>query len=213
MGHSSRMDLYDPLVRFGVRERRFKRRLLASAALLPGFRVLDLGCGTGTLALMAKRAVPGARVIGIDAFSAAIEIAKRKAAREGIPVEFHLGWAQQLPYRDGGFDRVLSTLLFHHLPHRGKIEALAEIARVLARGGELHIADFGRPANWLMRAGFSLVRKFDGMETTEDNVTGQLPEMIRLAGFANPRETASYSTVVGTIRLYSASQPGASRAG
>lgn len=207
MGHTSRLDLYDPGVRLGLRERRFKRRLLATAKLRPGFRVLDVGCGTGTLAIMAMRVEPQIYFVGIDGFPAAIEIARAKAARSGVATEFHLGLAQQLPYRDHCFDRVLSTLSFHHLTHQGKIEALAEIIRVLRPGGELHVADFGLPANWLMRAAFSLVRKFDGTETTEDNVAGRLPEMIGQAGLENVRETGRYSTIVGTIRLYCASRP------
>ncbi|HVB34725.1 MAG TPA: methyltransferase domain-containing protein [Patescibacteria group bacterium] len=211
MGHSSRLDLYDPLVRATVRERRFKARLLAMAALRPGFRVLDMGCGTGTLAIMAKRAAPQASIAGIDADPAAIAIARKKAAREALPIEFHVGMAQQLPYRDRSFDRVLSTLFFHHLPHSGKQAALAEIARVLAPGGEAHVADFGLPANRLMLACFSLIRKLDGMETTEDNVMGRLPEMISQAGLASVRETARYSTVLGTIRLYRAASPRGNR--
>ena len=207
MGHTSRLDLYDPGVRLALRERRFKSRLLAMAKLRPGFRILDLGCGTGTLAIMAKRAEPKMYTFGVDGFPAAIEIARRKAARAGVAVEFHLGLAQQLPYRDRCFDRVLSTLTFHHLTRQGKIEALAEIVRVLKPGGELHVADFGRPANLLMRAAFSVVRKFDGVETTEDNVAGRLPEMIARAGLENVRETGRYSTIVGTIRLHCASRP------
>ena len=213
MGHTSRLDLYDPGIRLALRERRFKRRLLAMAKLRPGFRVLDLGCGTGTLAIMAMRSEPGISVVGIDGFPAAIEIARGKAARNGVAIEFHLGLAQQLPYRDRCFDRVLSTLTFHHLTRQGKIEALAEIVRVLKTGGELHVADFGRPANLLMRAAFSLVRRFDGVETTEDNVEGRLPDMIEEAGLENVRETGSYSTIVGTIRLYSASRPLENRPG
>lgn len=207
MGRSSRLDLYDPLVRITVRERRFKSRLLAASAVQPGFRVLDLGCGTGTLALMVKRAVPAAFICGMDADPRAIDIARNKALREAIPIEFQIGLAQQLPYRDRRFDRVLSTLFLHHLSHEGKRAAFAEIARVLKPGGELHLADFALPANPLMRACFSLVRKFDGMETTEDNVLGRLPEMIRSSGLKDVRETARYSTVLGTIRLYAAALP------
>ena len=207
MGHFSRLDLYDPLVRLAVRERRFKRRLLANAALRPGFRVLDLGCGTGTLALMAQRAQPAATIFAIDGDVAAIDIARAKIAAQNARVHLHLGFAQQLPYPSGLFDRVLSTLLLHHLSHHGKSAALREVARVLAPSGELHLADFGHPANGLMRAGFSLVRKFEGMENTEDNARGRLPEMMALAGLSNVRETARFSTVFGTLRLYAAGAP------
>jgi ubiquinone/menaquinone biosynthesis C-methylase UbiE len=207
MGNSSRLDLYDPLVRLAVRERRFKRRLLAEARLRPGFRVLDLGCGTGTLTVMAKRAEPQTTIVGVDGDPAAIEFARKKVEREELPIAIHLAFAQQLPYPDHAFDRVFSTLVIHHLSHEGKIAAIGEIARILAPAGELHLADFGLPANRLMNAGFFLVRKFDGMEATEDNVRGHLPDMIAHAGFQNVRETARYSTIFGTIRLYAACAP------
>jgi ubiquinone/menaquinone biosynthesis C-methylase UbiE len=204
LGHCSRLELYDPLIRLTVRELRFKRRLLAEAALRPGFRVLDLGCGTGTLAVMAKRAEPGASIFAVDGDPAAIDLARRKILRKGVEVRLHLALAQQLPYPDRFFDRILSTLVLHHLSHDGKLAALREVARVLAPAGELHLADFGRPANWLARAGFSLVRKFEGMENTEDNARGLLEELMVGAGLAVTRETASFATLFGTLRLYAA---------
>jgi ubiquinone/menaquinone biosynthesis C-methylase UbiE len=204
LGRCSRLELYDPLIRLTVRERRFKSRLVAQAALRPGFRVLDLGCGTGTLVVMAKRAEPGAVLFGVDGDPAAIELARRKVLREKIDAHFQLALAQELPYRDGCFDRVVSTLVLHHLSHEGKVAALGEVARVLAPSGELHLADFGRPANGLASAGFSLVRKFEGMENTEDNVQGRLEELMAGVGLGAVRETASFATIFGTLRLYAA---------
>ncbi len=207
MGHFSRLDLYDPLVRIAVRELRFKRRLLVHAAIQPGFRVLDLGCGTGTLALMAKRSQPGATIVALDGDAQALDLAHAKIAEAGVQIALHHAFAQQLPYPDAVFDRVLSTLLLHHLSPRGKAAALAEAGRVLRPGGELHVGDFGRPANWLMRAGFSLVQKFEGKEYTEENGSGRLPELMSNAGLRQVRETASFSTAFGTLRLYTALAP------
>jgi ubiquinone/menaquinone biosynthesis C-methylase UbiE len=204
LGHCSRLELYDPLIRVTVRERRFKRRLLAEAGLRPGFRVLDLGCGTGTLAVMAKHAEPAAAVFAIDGDPAAVDLARRKIVRENVDVQIQMALAQQLPYPDGSFDRVLSTLVLHHLSHDGKVAALREVARVLASSGEFHMADFGRPANWLARAGFGLVRKFEGMENTEDNARGLLEKIMVDAGLTEVRETASFATIFGTLRLYAA---------
>lgn len=204
MGRCSRLELYDPLIRLTVRERRFKRRLLHEAALRPGFRVLDLGCGTGTLAVMAKRAEPGAIVFGIDGDPAAIDLARRKVLREHVDVRLHLALAQRLPYPDRTFERVLSTLVLHHLSHEAKIAALREVARVLVPAGELHLADFGQPANRLAQIGFSLVRTFEGRENTEDNARGRLAELMAGAGLDRVREVASFATLFGTLRLYAA---------
>lgn len=204
LGRCSRLELYDPLIRFTVRERRFKRRLLEEAALRPGFRVLDLGCGTGTLLVMAKRTEPGALLCGVDGDRSAVDMAKRKILREKIDAHLQVALAQELPYPDRSFDRVLSSLVLHHLSHRGKLAALGEIARVLAPGGELHLADFGRPANAVARAGFALVRRFEGMENTADNAEGHLEEMMAHAGLAQVCETARFGTIFGTLCLYAA---------
>jgi ubiquinone/menaquinone biosynthesis C-methylase UbiE len=207
LGKCSHLELYDPLLRVTVRERRFKRRLLTEAALRPGFRVLDLGCGTGTLTVMAKRTQPAAVVFGVDGDPAAIDLARRKIIREHVDVQLHLALAQQIPYPDACFDRVLSTLVLHHLSHEGKVAALREVARILVPAGELHLADFGRPANWLAEAGFALVRKFEGMENTEDNAKGKLEELMAAAGLSEIRETAAFATLFGTLRLYKARRP------
>jgi hypothetical protein len=110
-----RTRLYDPVVRLTTRERRFKERLLELADLRPGERALDLGCGTGTLAIAACRRQPGASVHGLDADPRMIERARRKAHAAGVGLELRQGAATELPYADGSFDVVLSSLLFHHL--------------------------------------------------------------------------------------------------
>jgi SAM-dependent methyltransferase len=102
--------LYDPLVRLTTRERRFKRQLLERAGVRPGERVLDLGCGTGTLALAAKRAQPEAIVIGLDADPAILDRARRKSEEAGAEITFADGVSTELPFADASFDIVLSTL-------------------------------------------------------------------------------------------------------
>jgi len=100
--------LYDPLLRWVMREERFKRILVAQAGLQTGQRALDLGCGTGTLTIMLKRAYPGADVVGLDGDPRVLEIARRKAAEAGVGIAFDLGMAFDLPYLDNSFDRVVS---------------------------------------------------------------------------------------------------------
>ncbi len=203
-GRFSRIDLYDPIVRWTLRERTFKKALLHQARLSPGQRVLDLGCGTGTLVLLAHQFFPGLHVVALDADRLALQLARRKLS--GLPQGPALirGLAQALPFADEAFDRVLSTLLFHHLPLDGKQQALREVHRVLRRGGEFHLADFGHPGNWLMRIAFTAVRWVDGPETTWENLLGRLPALLEQAGFAEVEETRRVDTVFGTLRLYRA---------
>ncbi|MBY5351786.1 class I SAM-dependent methyltransferase [Rhizobium leguminosarum] len=130
----------------GGRERAFRQRILSFARLKPGDAVLDVGCGTGTIALLAKQKVgPNGRVAGIDASGEMVARAMAKAERAKLPIAFSTGTAQDLPYKDGEFDVVLSTLMFHHLPKRGREEFCREALRVLRPNGRLVIIDFAKP--------------------------------------------------------------------
>ena len=140
-------------------------RLVAQAAIPAGATVLDIGCGTGEVALRAARAVPDALVTGVDPDEAGVQLARRKAAAQGLHARFERGYAQELPAADGSVDRVLSSLMFHHLPEDAKAPTLREIRRVLAPGGSLHMMDIDgdRPdwSGWLKpaRSVFGLVQR------------------------------------------------------
>src|SRR5688572_23716238 len=103
--------VYDVFVRLVLRESQLKRNLITHAHIAPGHRVLDLGAGTGTLAIMMKRSLPGVRVSGLDGDAEILTIAGQKATRAGVDIDFALGDAA-LPYPNGAFDRVLSSLVF-----------------------------------------------------------------------------------------------------
>lgn len=199
--------LYDPILRWTTREQRFKRALLQQARLQPAWQVLDLACGTGTLTTMAKQAEPRLVITGIDADSDVLARAVRKATRMGIEMTFQQGLATRLPYADASFDCVLSSLFFHHLVPEQKQLALAEAFRVLRPGGELHIADWGKAKNALMRFLFYSVQCLDGFSPTADHVIGRLPEFVRAAGFNPVRLGKSYSTIYGSLALLYAIKP------
>ena len=117
------------------------------AGLQPGEIVLDVGCGTGTLAIEVQPRVGATgRVVGVDPGAQQIAWARSKAARRHMPVEFQTGVIEQLAFPDQTFNVVLSTIMMHHLGDGLKRQGLAEIARVLKPGGRLVIADFKRPA-------------------------------------------------------------------
>ena len=191
--------LYDPLLRWFMRESRFKRHLIRQANIQKELRVLDLGCGTGTLTVLLKQFHPEAEVFGLDGDRSILEIARTKAVKAGVDLNLDLGMAFDLPYPDACFDRVLSSLVFHHLTKERKQLALKEVYRVLRPGGELHLADFGKPHNSLAFLISLIVRRFE--ETTE-NIQGLIPEMLAEAQFAQVQETAHYMTIFGTLSLF-----------
>jgi ubiquinone/menaquinone biosynthesis C-methylase UbiE len=125
--------------------RRLRLRTATLAHIQPGDAVLDVGCGTGTLAMkVARRVGVTGRVAGVDPGAEQIARARSKAARCHMPIDFQIGVIEQIPFPDQTFDVVLSTLMMHHLPNGVKRQGLAEIARVLKPGGRLVIADFKR---------------------------------------------------------------------
>jgi SAM-dependent methyltransferase len=182
-----------------VGDRAIKRHLIEQARIAPGHDVVDLGCGTATLALLVKETCPAARVTGVDIDPKILEIARRKVAAAGVEVRFVQSSATEVPLPDGSFDRVLSTLVLHHLTTPQKRQALASARRLLRRGGELHIGDWGRPQNALMQLAALGFRLFDGGESTGANLRGELPGLLTGAGFRDVRETEHWMTPFGTL--------------
>ena len=200
--------LYDTVVRRTTRERLFKNALVEQARVAASHRVLDLACGTGTLAILLKKAAPHAEIVGVDGDPKILELARGKARKAGnFEIRFDEGMSFDLPYAEESFDRVVSSLFFHHLTRENKLKTFGEIKRVLKPQGEFHVADWGLPANLLMRFSSSLIGLLDGFETTADNFNGRLPELIKEAGFEQIEETNRYNTLFGTIRLHKSRKP------
>jgi SAM-dependent methyltransferase len=207
-GHDWLLPLYDPLLRLVMREHVFKGRLVREAEIAPGHRVLDLGCGTGTLTLLVKAEHPAAAVCGVDGDPKVLAIAHRKAGRAGADVSFDQALADRLPYPDRSFDRVLSCLVLHHLTREEKLGALREVRRVLRPGGSLHVVDFGRPVN---RIGRALAGLFHPSERGRDNIEGGLPALFESAGLEDVAETGSQRTPFGVLSFFRGRGPAPER--
>ena len=199
--------VYDPVVAFTSRERGFKRRLLEHARIKDGESVLDLACGTGTLAVEVKKDNPKAKVSAIDADQSILQRAKRKAKDAGVKIAFEQGLSNDLPYDARSFDVVVSTLFFHHLTDEAKADTAEEIRRVLRLGGRVLIADWGRPQDPLMRMMFLNVQLLDGFRNTNSNVSGKLPEFLRDAGLKRVSVLDRMRTPLGTIEIVSGIRP------
>ncbi len=123
------------------------RRLLEQAAIQPGYRLLEIGCGTGNLAILAKRLNPSADVLGIDPDRKALSRARKKVHQAGVQLEFCEAFTEELPFADGSIDKVLSAFMLHHIQPDSRVAALSEVCRVLKPGGTLHLADFEHREN------------------------------------------------------------------
>lgn len=191
--------LYDPLLKWVMREDTFKRKLVQQANIQSEMKILDLGCGTGTLTLMLKRTHPQAQIIGLDGDPQVLGIARDKT--RGADIQWNEGLASALPYPDSAFDRVLTSLVIHHLVTDDKRRAFKEIYRVLKPHGELHVLDFGAPHSLLTRFMTTYMRR---LEETADNFDGMIPRFIAEAGFGSVSEAQSFVTLFGPLSLWRA---------
>jgi ubiquinone/menaquinone biosynthesis C-methylase UbiE len=203
------LPFYDPL-QWLLGGDALKRPLIAQAALAPGERVLDIGCGTGSLTLLIKRLHPAVAVVGLDPDPKALAIARRKAERAGLALQLDQGFSDSLAHPDASFDRVFSSLMFHHLTQPEKLATLREVRRVLRPGGSLHLLDFGPPRSGFSRAAAHVLHKAGHVH---DNVEGRIPDFLAAAGFLHPEEVAHRGTFVGSLSYYRAVNPGRGSSG
>jgi ubiquinone/menaquinone biosynthesis C-methylase UbiE len=195
---------YNPLVAFTMPEIKFKKALIEQAHIKPEHSILDFGIGTATLSLLIKETEPLTEVNGVDVDEKVLTIAREKIKKAKANITITKYDGLKLPYSNACFDRVLTSLVFHHLTGEQKHNSLLEIKRVLKPDGELHIADWGKASSILMRSLFLFVQLLDGFKTTNDNVKGLLPSYIENAGFKKVEIKKNYATIFGTLTLYKA---------
>ncbi len=199
--------LYDPVIEnlsFG-REAAFRRLTMVHLAPQTGERILDVGCGTGSLTLRIADAVgPTGLVTGIDAAPRMIEIAENKARQQGNTARFAAVAAENPGMADGSFDAVVSSMFTHHVDHRLKQLVFAQMYRLLRPGGRLVTADIDRPSTrWAWLSGWAS-RWLLLQPELEDNLRGYLPQLLIEAGFADTRRVAH---VHGMISLFVSHKP------
>ncbi|WP_255355039.1 MULTISPECIES: class I SAM-dependent methyltransferase [unclassified Caulobacter] len=188
-----------------AREGRWRAMLLAALQPREGELIVDIGCGTGSQAIAIKARCPGARVIGVDPDPAALEIARAKARRASVEIE----WVQALGGQADALigqsiaDAVISSLVLHQCDVPVKGEILRAMARLAKPGARLLIADYGRQRG-LMRLLFRVVQAVDGFERTEFNAVGGLPGEMRRCGLSAVSELGRIATPTGSISLYGA---------
>ena len=207
MGKRWLLPLYDPLLKLlGVDKT--KRRLIEQAALRSGFRVLDIGCGTGSLAVLIKRSHPEVEVIGTDPDPAALSISERKANRAGLLIEFDRGFSDHLSYPDGSFDRVFSSFMFHHLEPSERLATLREIGRVLKSGGSLHLLDFVREHSVRShtKEHGQLIHRHGPVA---ERIEGRMTSLMEEAGLVDATELKRAKNFFGPIAYYRANSPAA----
>jgi ubiquinone/menaquinone biosynthesis C-methylase UbiE len=188
------LPIYDPLTTL-LGLSRVRRTLLEQAALGSHGRVLDVGCGTGSLAVLIKQRHPAVDVVAFDPDERALAKGQRKARRAGILIHFDRGFADALPYPDASFDRVFSSVMFHHLERDEKSRALREIRRVLKPGGRFHLVDFVASAT--NGAPSRLHSHHRLTENAEHDVLGLMTQ----AGFADATIIGTGALLAGHLRI------------
>jgi 2-polyprenyl-3-methyl-5-hydroxy-6-metoxy-1,4-benzoquinol methylase len=195
---------YDAVLALTMREGRWRPLLrdAVAAHVPPGGRIVDVGAGTGTLAIAIAAARPDTDVVGVDGDPAVLERARRKLGADWVT--WRVGLAGELDLGDSSADAVVMSLVLHHLAPAAKRAALFDLRRVLRPMGRLHIADWGRPHDPLMRAAFAAVQLLDGVDGTRDHAAGRLPAFLYDAGFADVRCYRRLRTVWGSLELLEA---------
>ena len=197
---------YDPLTKL-IGAQSAHRSLIDQAQPHAGQRILEIGCGTGNLAILLKTLFPEVEVIGLDPDSKALALARRKADQRRLSIQLDVGFADELPYADASFDRVFSAFMFHHLNPEERKTTLHEVNRVLKPGGALHLLDFGGAHEHSEGFLGHLTQHSAHAHThARGNTRDETLNLMRECGLADAAEVAQQSTLLGRVCFYRASR-------
>lgn len=208
LGFAGLTPLYDAALAIATREQVWRPALAEQVAPRSGETIIDVGCGTGTLAIMLKRREPDARVVGIDPDPEALTIAERKATREGLAIEWRQGFAREAAavLGPGVADKAVSSLVFHQVPMLEKKAGVTAMFDAVRPGGEVHIADYARQsgASGLL---FTVIELLDGFANTRPNADGAIEELLSSATGFPVQAWRVVPTATGAISLFACSRP------
>lgn len=200
-GRFAPSSVYDLGVATLTREAVWRPKLVEILAIEPGERVLDVGCGTGSLAILLKRRWPGVEIVGLDPDPAALSIAKSKADAADLDIEWRQGFASDAA-NAGTFDKVVSSLVFHQVPVPGKRAGIEAMFAAAKTGGTVCIADYARQSRRLMRTAFRFIQLIDGKADTQPNADGFLEiELSKHLG-RSVKPVFAIDTPTGTISIF-----------
>jgi ubiquinone/menaquinone biosynthesis C-methylase UbiE len=175
---------------------RARQELIEQANIQPNQRVLDIGCGTGTMAVLLKRKYATAQIVGLDPDPKALRRAQKKVRRAGVAVQLDEGFADELPYEESTFNRVLSSFMFHHLEEQDREKMLREVLRVLKPGGSFHLLDFAGGEDGAHGRWGHLVNSH---ALLKDNSQRRILQQMKRAGFANAEKVKDAQMLFGLL--------------
>lgn len=197
---------FDIFSKIALPETRYKQYLIKHSNISKGHRVLDFGCGTGTLLIILNElknsyGSNNVELHGVDIDNDVLAIAKKKMQKQGLEhITLKNYDGERLPYSDNSFDVVLSSLVFHHLSPDGKINALEEIKRVLKKDAILGLLDLGKQYNWYSKHVTGITIKFN-IEPISENVQGKIPILLKDNKFSVLTEKENLNTFYGALTV------------
>lgn len=201
LGHSKLTGAYDLALRLLTREKTWRSALLAQVAPRNGEAILDVGCGTGSFAILLKLAAPGAHVCGLDPDPEVLHRAAKKAANTGVDIEWRQGFARDAA-AGAKYDKIVSSLVFHQVPIAEKRAGITAMLAAVNGDGEVHIADYARQDSWLMRRLFGIVQQIDGHANTQPNADGMLESILADIHLGAGKAHRVIPTPTGAISLF-----------
>lgn len=207
LGYKWLTKFYDFGVMLIMPEKKIRNKLIDDLNPQKGEKILEFGFGTGQNLVLGKKKSLNAEFIGLDIDPKVKRIAEQKIKSKNLEIRLVLYDGNRFPFKDNEFDKVFSSLVFHHLDATTKAHCMHEIYRVLRHNGNLIIGDWGKPKTKLRRILFYLVQILDGFKTTQENVEGKIPKYMENSGFKDVEEVGFVNTVIGIFCYYKGRKP------